>query len=175
MRRLTTLTLLTLSATLAMQAWGATPPNTAPAKAGDNPDASFVQKAGEGGMAEVELSKLAEKSASAPAVRQFASKMVQDHGANNKELLTIAAHENIAPPKDLDAEHAALRDKLASLKGAEFDRTYVEAMRADHQKMDDLLKSSQATVSTEELRTFIKKTTPVVEAHLHMAQDLKLE
>jgi hypothetical protein len=39
----------------------------------------------------------------------------------------------------------------------------------------DLLKSSAATVSTEELRTFIKKTLPVVQEHLRMAQDLKVE
>jgi putative membrane protein len=165
-------TVLACSIAMALQAQ-AEPPTSAPKQPGENPDATFVQKAGEGGMAEVELSKLAEKSASSPAVRRFAAKMVQDHGANNKELLTIAAHENIAPPKDLDDEHAALRDRLAAMKGADFDRAYLDAMRDDHQKMDELLKSSQATVSTEELRTFIKRTTPVVEAHLRMAQSLK--
>jgi len=170
MRNIPTITMLALCSAFTVQAHAA-----APAKPGDNPDATFVQQAGQGGMAEVELSKLAEKSGSTPALRQFASKMVQDHGANNKELLTIAAHENISPPKELDSDHAALRDKLAAMHGAEFDRTYLDAMRSDHQKMDELLKSSQAMVSTEELRTFIKKTTPVVEAHLRMAQEMKTE
>jgi putative membrane protein len=91
------------------------------------------------------------------------------------ELTTIAAHENIAAPNALDSDHAALRDKLQTSKGADFDRTYVDAMRSDHQKMLDLLKSSQATVSTEELRTFIKTTEPVVAHHLSMAQSLKVE
>jgi putative membrane protein len=169
-----TMTAFAFSVAMAMQVQAQVASN-APAKSGDNPDATFVQKAGQGGMAEVELSKIAEKSASTPAIRQFAAKMVQDHTANNKELATIAAHENISLPKDLDSEHLALRDKLAGQKGAEFDRTYVAAMRDDHQKMDDLLKSSQSTVSTEELRTFIKKTTPVVEAHLQMAQNIKVQ
>jgi putative membrane protein len=126
-------------------------------------------------MAEVELSKLAEASAKSPQVRQFAQKMVKDHTANNKQLATIAAQENIQVPKDLDSEHSQLRDKLAAEHGADFDRDYVNAMRADHQKMVDLLKSSQATVNTEQLRTFIKTTLPVVEGHLRMAQDLKTE
>jgi putative membrane protein len=165
-------TTLALSVAFALQVQ-AQQPTSAPKQPGENPDAMFVQKAGEGGMAEVELSRLAEKSASSPEVRRFATHMVQDHSANNKELLTIAAHENISPPKDLDSEHAAIRDKLAAMKGTEFDRAYLDAMRNDHRKMDDLLKSSQATVSTEELRTYIKKTTPVVEAHLRMAQNLK--
>ncbi|MEP6484911.1 MAG: DUF4142 domain-containing protein [Rudaea sp.] len=146
-----------------------------PAQAGDGPDATFVTKAAQGGMAEVELSKVAEKNAKSADVKKFAAQMVTAHTANNKELATIAAHENIPVPKTLDTEHAALRDKLSGLQGAEFDRAYVDAMQSDHQKMDDLLKSSQATVSTEELRTFIKKTDPVVEHHLSMAKNLKVE
>ena len=146
-----------------------------PAQTGDNGDATFVQKAGEGGMAEVELSKIAATNAKSPDVKKFAAQMVHDHTANNKQLATIAAHENIPVPKTLDSDHAALRDKLNGLKGSDFDQSYVNAMRSDHQKMLDLLKSSQSTVSTEELRTFIKKTEPVVEHHLSMAQNLKVE
>ncbi|HEX4481119.1 MAG TPA: DUF4142 domain-containing protein [Rudaea sp.] len=144
-----------------------------PQQKGDGPDAMFVQKAGEGGMAEVELSKVAENKAQSPEVKKFAMQMVHDHTANNKELATIAAKENIQVPKSLDSEHAALRDKLKTLKGADFDREYVDAMRSDHKKMVELLKSSESTVTTEDLRTFIKKTEPVVEQHLSMAQNLK--
>jgi putative membrane protein len=146
-----------------------------PQQKGESGDATFVQKAGEGGMAEVELSKIAESKAQSADVKKFAAQMVKDHTANNKELSTIAAKENIEVPKSLDADHAALRDKLKSTKGADFDREYVEAMRSDHQKMADLLKSSESTVSTDDLRSFIKKTEPVVEHHLSMAQNLKTE
>ena len=136
-------------------------------------DASFVQKAGEGGMAEVELSKLAEQNAKSGDVRRFAEHMVQDHSSNSRELEKIATKENIALPKTLDSDHAALRDKLASLKDEKFDKAYIDAMRADHQKMTELLKSSAGTVSSNELRAYIKKTTPVVEAHLREADKLK--
>jgi putative membrane protein len=146
-----------------------------PQQKGDSGDATFVEKAGAGGMAEVELSNIAESNAKSPEVKKFAMQMVHDHTANNKNLATIAAKENISLPKTLDAEHAALRDKLKAETGADFDRDYVAAMRSDHQNMLDLLKSSESTVSTEELRTFIKKTQPVVEHHLSMAQNLKAE
>jgi len=136
-------------------------------------DATFIQKAGEGGMAEVELSKLAEKNAKSGEVRRFAEHMVQDHSSNNRELEKIAMKENVALPKELDREHAALRDKLASLKDENFDKAYIDAMRTDHQKMEDLLKASAGTVSSNDLRTFINKTKPVVEAHLREAQKLE--
>ncbi len=151
-----------------------TMPSNTPAQKGDNADASFIQQAGEGGMAEVELSRLAMQNAASADVKRFASQMVQAHSENNKQLATIAAHENVPLPKALSSEHEAAREKLSALKGSEFDMAYVDAMRSDHQKMDDLLKSSQATVSTEELRTFIKKTEPVVAHHLAMAQNLKV-
>jgi putative membrane protein len=144
-----------------------------PQQKGESGDAMFVQKAGEGGMAEVELSKVAASKAQAADVKKFAAQMVKDHSANNKELASIAAKENIQVPKSLDSEHAALRDKLKTMKGADFDREYMDAMRTDHQKMVDLLKSSESTVSTDDLRTFIKKTEPVVEHHLSMAQEIK--
>ena len=154
----------------------AQPPGTVSAEtAADGPDAMFVQQAGQAGLTEVELSKLAVKSAKSPQVRLFAQTMVQDHTQNNKDLAEIATHENIQAPTELDTEHAPLRDKLASLHGADFDRTYVDAMRADHQKMIDLLQSSAATVSTEELRTFIKNTLPVVQEHSRMARELQVE
>jgi putative membrane protein len=140
---------------------------------GAGADAAFIQKAGAGGMAEVELSKLAEQNAKSGDVKKFAEHMVRDHTSNNRELETIATKENVALPKDLDAEHAALRDKLASLKDEAFDKAYIDAMRDDHQKMDDLLKSSAGSVSSAELRTYIKKTEPAVEAHLREANKLK--
>jgi putative membrane protein len=147
--------------------------SNAPKTAAESPDAAFVQKAAAGGMAEVELSEIAATTAASDDVRHFAQAMVHDHSANNAQLATIAAHENIAIPTKLDAEHERLRAQLDTLHGADFDRTYVDAMRADHQKMLDLLQSSTATVTTEELRTFIKQTAPVVQEHLAMARALK--
>ncbi len=164
---------LLIAIPLAFSAHAQVKTSSMPQQKGDSPDATFVQKAGEGGMAEVELSKIAEGKAKSADVKKFATQMVHDHTANNKELATIAAKENIQVPKSLDSDHAALRDKLNSLSGTDFDHAYIDAMRNDHQKMIDLLKSSEATVSTEELRTFIKKTEPVVEHHLTMAQNLK--
>ncbi len=172
MKRTTMISALLLALPFAY-AQAQTTTSNMPQQKGESGDATFVQQAAAGGMAEVELSKVAESNAKAPDVKKFATQMVHDHTANNKELITIAAKENIQVPKSLDSEHAALRDKLKSTKGADFDQQYMEAMRTDHQKMVDLLKSSQSTVSTEELRTYIKKTQPVVEHHLSMANNIK--
>jgi len=136
-------------------------------------DATFIQKAAQGGVAEVELSKLAEQNAKSGDVKKFAEHMVRDHTSNNRELEKIATKENVALPKELDSDHAAIRDRLAGLKDEKFDKAYIDAMRTDHQKMEELLKSSEGTVTSAELKTYIKKTTAAVEAHMREADKLK--
>ena len=138
-------------------------------------DGAFVQKAAEGSMAELELSRLASEQAQSADVRAFAQRMVQDHTQNASELEIIAAHENIALPETLSDEHTQLRSELARERGRRFDNTYMNAMLTDHQTLAKLLRSSEAAVSTDELRTYIRKTLPVVEHHLRMAEDVTME
>lgn len=144
----------------------------APAMAAENRDAGFVQQAGQGGLAEVELSQLALVSAASPAVKNFAQQMVDAHTANNKELTLVAAKENLRTPTDIDAEHVRLKAQLATKQGADFDRAYVDAMRSDHKKMAALLEQAQGNATSQDIKTFAQKTLPVVKHHLQMADAL---
>jgi len=157
---------------VAVSAGAMTQGSSAPAKPGEGPDASFVHKAGEGDLAELELSRLAADRAAPPKVRAYARTIVQDHGQTSRELAMIAAHENIALPDVVDEEHAQVLDALASEGGAIFDDNYITAMLAAHQQLASLLKSSEAAVSTDELRTYIRKTLPVVERERRLAQEV---
>ena len=49
-------------------------------------DKKFVMDAAVGGMAEVELGKLAAEKATNPEVKQFGQRMVDDHTKANDEL-----------------------------------------------------------------------------------------
>lgn len=139
------------------------------------PDEAFVTAATQGGLDEIELSRLAARAAGSAEVRDFAAHMVAEHAESNAALASIAQGANIALPVAPDSEHMQLRDKLAPLQGAEFDKGYVEAMRTDHQKMADLLTSASTSVGNDSLRKYIQKTLPVVQRHLRMAQNLKVE
>src|SRR5262245_60975411 len=62
--------------------------------------AEFVNKAGEGGLAEVAAGKLGSQKATSPAVKAFAQKMVTDHGKANKELMAAAKAKNLEVPAE---------------------------------------------------------------------------
>src|SRR5438552_3833894 len=65
-------------------------------------DKKFVMEALKGGMAEVELGKLASEKASNDAVKQFGQRMADDHAKAGDELKEIAADKGVQPPATVD-------------------------------------------------------------------------
>lgn len=133
--------------------------------------AVFVEKAAQGGMAEVELGRLALLKSRDETVREFAQRMVNDHGKANAELATIAKTTGLEPPKNLDAEHQAQVKTLRAKEGADFDRAYSEHMNMDHSKAISLFESG-AKSGDAELAGFAKKTLPTLQEHKMMAKKL---
>lgn len=135
-------------------------------------DREFIKKAAIGGASEVELGTLATQRASRPAVRDFGAKMVKDHGAMNAELATLAKSKGVEVPTALDAEHQAVRDRLMSLQGSDFDRAYMQEMVKDHtQDVAEFEKASQAA-SDAELRGWAAAKLPTLREHLALARDV---
>ena len=54
-------------------------------------DATFIKEAAVGGMAEVELGKLAAEKGSSEQVKEFGQRMQKDHSKANENLKSIAA------------------------------------------------------------------------------------
>ncbi|TPI72587.1 DUF4142 domain-containing protein, partial [Mesorhizobium sp. B2-8-9] len=89
----------------------------APSYAADKAQA-FVDKAAAGGMFEVESSKIAQGKAQDQAVKDFAQKMIDDHGAANAKLETIAGEQKLKVPAQTDAAHKSELDTLNTGKDA---------------------------------------------------------
>ena len=134
---------------------------------------SFASQAAVIGKAEIELGQIALKNTQDEGVRKYAERMVKDHSAADKKLKAIAAKENLQLPQSLDAEHEALKTKLQSLKGEDFDRAYVNAMAKGHDKAVALFESaSQQSQMPGELKQFAASTLPTLEQHQEMAHSL---
>ena len=135
-------------------------------------DHKFAMDAAQGGMAEVELGRLAAQKASNADVKAFGQRMVDDHGKANTQLMQAATSAGMTPPKALDAKHRADMDKLSRLSGAAFDRAYMSHMLMDHKKdVSEFEKQAQNGQDTN-LRTFAQQTLPTLREHLRMAQEI---
>ena len=129
-------------------------------------DASFAVEAANGGMAEVELGKIAEQKATNPRVKKFAEMMVMDHSKANEELMALAKVKNITLPKTCGPDEQKVMDDLNKKSGKDFDKAYVDNMVDDHKK--DVKKFQDATKDCKDpdIKAFATKTLPVLQTHL---------
>jgi putative membrane protein len=131
----------------------------------------FASAAAEGGMAEVEMGKLALQRAGDPAVKAFGQRMVTDHSQVGAELKSIAGRKQIQLPAEVNSSQKSTMEKLSKLSGAEFDKEYMSAMVKDHEA-DAKEFQTQATEGTDpDLKGFASKRLPIIQEHLQMARD----
>lgn len=136
-------------------------------------DKEFASKAGMAGLAEVQMGTLALTKASSEAVKQFAQRMVADHGKGNEELQVLATAKGLALPTELAAEAKSGLDHLSALSGAEFDKAYMDHMVQDHEKaVADFTNASQNAMDAE-LKGWAGKTLPTLQDHLTQAKEIR--
>jgi putative membrane protein len=135
-------------------------------------DQKFVMEAAMGGMAEVELGRLAAERGSSDGVKQFGQRMVDDHSRANSELMQLTSARGVNVPASLDAKHQSLMTKMTQLSGAAFDSAYAKEMVKDHQKDVSLFQKQAARGADGDLRAFAAKTLPTLQEHLRMAREL---
>lgn len=135
-------------------------------------DKEFVTKAAQGGMFEVALGQVVEKSATSADVKSFASTMVTDHGKANDELSALAAKKGVTVPAQLDDSKKSKVDDYSKMTGAKLDRKYADDMVEDHEDDVKEFKKASTDLKDPDLRAWAAKTLPVLEHHLQMAKDI---
>ena len=133
-------------------------------------DEAWVIKIAKGGMAEVELGKLAAEKASTAEVKKFGQRMVDDHSKANEELKTLAQNKKITLPAEIGPEEKALRDRLVKLSGPAFDQAYMKAMLNDHLKDVSEFRTESRSGRDPDVKAWAARTLPTLEAHLKMAR-----
>ena len=135
-------------------------------------DSAFMKKAADGGMAEVELAKLAQQKAESAEVKSYAERLEKDHTQANTELKALASQKNVTLPAEPSKPHMAMHDKLSKLSGAAFDKAYVAAMLDDHQKDVRAFQTVANGSGDADVKAFAAKTLPTLKDHLKQVQDL---
>jgi putative membrane protein len=129
-------------------------------------DADFVNEAAMGGMAEVELGKLASTKGANAEVKKFGQMMVTDHSKANDELKALAAKKGWKLPTALDASHQSTLESLRNRVGADFDSAYVDDMVDDHETDVKAFEDKAKNATDPDLKAFAEKTLPTLRKHL---------
>jgi putative membrane protein len=137
-------------------------------------DREFMMDAARGGMAEVELGKLAVSKGSSPEIKRFGQKMVDDHSRANDKLRQVAAAKRVTLPSGLDRATRSEIERLEKMPGDRFDRAYADLMVKDHKKdVAAFDREAKRAGADPAVRDFASSTLPVVQDHLSMVQDLQ--
>ncbi len=135
-------------------------------------DREFMMDAARGGMMEVRLGNLAAERAASLDVKQFAQRMVTDHGQANQQLQQLASRLNVTLPQDLKPEQQQLMDRMQKLSGKAFDQAYMSEMVKDHAKDVAEYERASNQATNPELKTYATQTLAVLRDHQTQAHDV---
>ncbi|MGN6292908.1 MAG: DUF4142 domain-containing protein [Chitinophagaceae bacterium] len=140
------------------------------------PDANtsaFLVDATNGGMAEVQLSRIAAERSTNAAVKDFANMMINDHTSANDQIMALAAKKSVTLPSDVSDENRKKSDELMKKSVKDFDKEYVDIMVKDHEAAVNLFEKASNNVSDAEVVSFVNNILPKLKSHLESAKTLK--
>lgn len=133
----------------------------------------YLEMAGQGDVFEITSSQIAIMRSRNPAVRRFATMLIDHHSrTTNLTLAAAKAGGVMPPPPALDAQHRAMIGQLLSAPAAEFDRTYLMQQVPAHQTALTLQTGYSANGDVATLRGTAKDAVPIIRRHLEQAQAL---
>jgi putative membrane protein len=128
---------------------------------------------------DIDAGKLATSKSTNDDIKAFARLMVTDHTAVNKSATDLAARLKVtrqdnATSQSLKADGEKHITHLKALKGAAFDRAYIDREVAYHQQVIDALDQILIPGATNgELKALLVKVRPAFVAHLEHAKRLQ--
>jgi putative membrane protein len=134
-------------------------------------DSEFITAAAQGGLAEVEMGRVALQHGSNDAVKRFGQRMIEDHSKTTEELKGIASQKGIAVPSAVNIKQKAAMDRLSHLNGTAFDRAYMRDMIRDHREHAAWFHKEANHGVDPDLKGFAGRTLPTLQEDLRMARD----
>jgi putative membrane protein len=125
---------------------------------------------------DIDAGKLAETKGHSKDVRAFGKQMVTDHTGVNKQAVALAKKLNVTPEDNPTSQSLKKGGEdnlknLKGLKGAAFDKAYIDHEVAYHEQVLDAVdKVLIPNAKNEELKALIVKVRPAFVAHLDHAK-----
>ena len=130
---------------------------------------------------DIDAGKLAKSHTKNKEVQAFAQQMITDHTAVNKQAGALAQKLGVKPEdnetsKSLKKGAEENLANLKKLKGAQFDKAYVDHEVAYHQQVLDAIdKVLVPSAQNQELKGLIEKVRPAIQTHLDHAKHVQAD
>ncbi len=149
----------------------AAPPGPPPLAAGD---ATFIQDAAQGGMAEIQAAQLAQTTSHSAKVKMFAQKMITDHTQADDQLKQIATSKGATLPTTVNDMEMQQMTTLQGEKGRQFDHDYLTGQVTDHTQMVQVFQTEAQNGTDPDLKKFAADTLPIIQSHEDLAKKMTM-
>lgn len=155
------------------------PPAPPPAAGPQLSDPEIAHVAVTANGIDIEAAKFAQTRTRNAGVKQFAATMITDHTAVNEQAAALAKKLGVTPAdnpvsQSLQSGAKEAHAKLEPLRGAAFDRAYMDREIAYHQAVLDAIDKVLIPESQNaELRKLLTDVRPAVATHLEHAKQLR--
>ena len=128
---------------------------------------------------DIDAGKLATKKSHTKDVREFAKRMITDHTGVNKSAVDLVTKLKVTPEdnptsQSLKAGGEENLENLKTLKGAAFDKAYVDHEVAYHEQVLDAVdKVLIPNATNAELKALLVQVRPAFVAHLEHAKRIQ--
>jgi putative membrane protein len=138
----------------------------------NDPDKAFVLDASAAVLAELEYARTAEGYAENAGVKAFAHLLVQDLEREERDLTNLAKKHNVDLPVAAAAAAIVINDRLKTLKGKNFDETFLKQVIDDHTAMITAFDTEAKIVADDDLKKWVQDYLPLLHNHLTKANEL---
>jgi len=138
-------------------------------------DTSYIRTVIRSNLTEVSLGRLADSRASSSAVKDFANRMITDHGDMVKPWNQLASSYKMKMPTfgvDIGEAGKEASDRLGKLKGTEFDQAYMSEMLNDHEQDLQQLQQIRTSAQDPQIRQLAANGETIVSQHLQLARQV---
>ena len=141
-------------------------------------DAQIAHVAYTAGQIDVDAGRQALQRSHNSEVRAFAQTMVRDHAAVNQQALALVQRLHVTPEANptsaaLTTQAADAHRRLATLRGAAFDRAYIQNEVAYHRAVNNALRATLIpSAHNAELKTLLEAGLALFSAHQEHAEQL---
>jgi putative membrane protein len=146
--------------------------NTGGMNTGPAADKAFVKKALEGNIGEIEMGKVALQKSNDDQVKQFAQRMVDDHGKMQDQLKPAAEQMGVKVPDGPSKSQMKSMDKMKALSGDAFDQAYIKDMVKDHKGDDSDFKMEAQSTQNPQLKQLVMQSDQTIESHLQQIEQI---
>jgi putative membrane protein len=147
--------------------WAGTKPGSGPVF-----DKSFLKKAIEANLGDVEMGRLTLEKSTDNEVRHYAIQETDDHGKILDELKQAAQQLTMSVPDGPSKSALKEMEKLKALSGDAFDQAFLKETAKNHKDEDKSDRDEARTTTSPQLKDLVTQENTIIGNHLKQAQQL---